>query len=70
VHWEITAARLSPASGGRTRIALSFRARSADETPRAKAVLGMLPRATEAADGWRRYRVTGTLDAPKLVGLK
>ena len=70
LHWELSSARLTPGIGARTRINVEMRARRLDDSPRAKAVLGLLPRATEDPDGWRRYRISGTLDAPKIVGLK
>ena len=70
VRWEVPAARVARASGARPRVTGELRARGIDDSPRAKAVLGLLPRATEADDGWRRYRVSGTLDSPKIVGLK
>jgi hypothetical protein len=70
LHWEVSGARLAPGSGSRTRINVDIRARRLDDSPRAKAVIGLLPRASEDAQGWRRYRISGTLDAPKIVGLK
>lgn len=70
VRWEVSDGRISFAASGRTRISAALKARPLDDTPRAKAVLGVLPRAGEDADGWRRYRISGTLDAPKVIGLK
>src|SRR6185503_17616942 len=70
LHWELAGGRLTPGTAARTRINVDLRARKVDDSPRAKAVLGLLPRAGEDANGWRRYRISGTLDAPRIVGLK
>lgn len=70
VEWQVTRARLGPRSTGSARISGDVRARRIDESPRSKAVIGLLPKAGEDAEGWRRYRVAGTLSAPKLIGLK
>jgi len=70
VAWEVTRARLSPAGEDRVRVNGEFRVRRNDESTRSKAIVGLLPKATEGDDGWRRYRVSGTLDAPRLIGLK
>ena len=70
VHWELSGGRLASGIAGRTRISAELKARTVDDTPRAKAMLGILPRAGEDAEGWRRYRISGTLDSPKIVGLK
>jgi hypothetical protein len=70
LRWEVSTARLSAGPGARIRVNAEMRARRLDDSPRAKAVLGLLPRATESPDGWRRYRISGTIDAPKIVGLK
>jgi type II secretion system protein N len=70
LHWELSGGRLTPGMASRTRINIDLRARRLDDSPRAKAMIGLLPRAGEDANGWRRYRITGTLDAPRIVGLK
>jgi type II secretion system protein N len=70
VHWELSNGRLAPGAAGRTRLSAEIKARAVDDTPRAKAMLGILPRAGTDAEGWRNYRVTGSLDSPKIVGLK
>jgi len=70
VHWEVSGGRLASGSAGRTRLAAELKAKAIDDTPRAKAMLGILPRAGQDDEGWRRYRISGTLDSPKLVGLK
>ena len=70
VHWELSQGRLTPGLGGKPRVVADLRAHRVDDSPRAKAILGVLPRAGEDAEGWRRYRITGTLDAPRVIGLK
>jgi hypothetical protein len=70
VEWQVSKARVGPRTAGSARVSVDVRARRIDESPRSKAVLGLLPRAAEDAEGWRRYRVSGTLSAPKLIGLK
>jgi type II secretion system protein N len=70
VHWDVSAARLAPGNTGRTRLSAELKARAVDDTPRAKAMIGILPRAGVDAEGWRSYRISGTLDSPKIVGLK
>jgi type II secretion system protein N len=70
VHWELSQGRVSRGPGGKPRVAVDLRARRVVDSPRAKAVLGIFPRAGEDSEGWRRYRITGGLDAPRIVGLK
>jgi type II secretion system protein N len=70
VRWELAQARLSQGPGSRTRVNAELRARRLDDSPRSKALLSLLPKATENAEGWRRYRISGTVDAPKVIGLK
>jgi hypothetical protein len=55
---------------GDTEVELEFRAKPVEETARAKAILGMLPRAEAGYDGWRRYRLTGHPGDFKLIGLR
>ncbi len=70
VEWRLTKGKLSPATSGETRLRCDLRARKVEDDARSKALLGLLPKAGEDRDGWRRYTLTGTLSAPKLVGLK
>jgi type II secretion system protein N len=65
-----TGGTIGPAKGARIPIAIDFKARTTDDSARAKAVLGMLPKATQKKDGWRQYRIKGTLQSPELIGLK
>jgi type II secretion system protein N len=70
VAWQLDSLRLTPSARGRARVAGRFRARTVNDSTRAKAVLAILPRAGEGRDGWRHYRLGGTLVAPELIGLK
>ena len=70
VKWEMAEFRLSQGPGARTRVNAELRARRLDDSPRSKALLSLLPRASENAEGWRRYRISGTVDEPKVIGLK
>jgi type II secretion system protein N len=70
IEWTFGTAKLTASPSGEVRISAELRARTVEETPRSKAILGMLPRAGTGNDGVRRYRISGTLSAPKLVGLK
>ena len=71
VEWRIdqlTVALAEPIVS--SRISGGFRGRRLDESVRSKAMLGLLPKATEQRDGWRRYRISGTAAQPRLVGLR
>ncbi len=70
VEWEVTGGRIGPAVGDTARINIELRARPVDESARAKAMLGLLPKAGTDPQGWRRYRLTGTLSTPRFIGLK
>lgn len=70
VEWEVTGGRVGPATRETARVNVELRARPADESARAKAMLGLLPKAGADPQGWRRYRLTGTLAAPRFIGLK
>ncbi len=69
VEWRVTKARLAPSAGSSPLILADLNARPADGSPRAKAIIGLMPKAGER-DGWRHYRISGTLDAPQIIGLK
>ncbi|MFP6625938.1 MAG: hypothetical protein VCA74_02605 [Deltaproteobacteria bacterium] len=70
IQWQVTRASLGPGPAGQTSLQADFRARRDDDSSRSRAVIAMLPKATEADDGWRRYRVHGTVEAPNLIGLR
>ena len=70
IHWRVVRGRLAAGEDGRPALRVDFEARRADDTLRSKAVLALLPRATETATGWRRYRLSGSLARPALIGLE
>ncbi|HYB97974.1 MAG TPA: type II secretion system protein GspN [Candidatus Limnocylindrales bacterium] len=70
VQWELTGATLKPADGDTEELRIDFRARMVEESPRANMLMGLLPKATADADGWRRYRLVTTAGGPKLIGLQ
>ncbi|RMF25110.1 MAG: type II secretion system protein GspN [Deltaproteobacteria bacterium] len=53
-----------------SRVSGSFRARRLDESVRSRAMIGLLPKATEHRDGWRQYRISGSTSQPRLLGLR
>lgn len=70
VVWELLGASLAPRDGDRPEVRVDFRARIAEDSARAKALIGLMPRAGEDAGGWRHYRVVGPLASMKLIGLQ
>ena len=70
VEWRVTSARLVGGQSGRVGVNASMQARRLNESGRSKAIIGLLPKAGESDDGWRKYRISGTLDAPKMIGLR
>ncbi len=70
IDWQLDSARLWHDGRGNWKNKTDFRARRLVDSPRAKLLLAMLPRATESAEGWRSYRLSGNLSSPKLIGLK
>ncbi len=71
VEWRIDQLTFVPAEPiASSRISGGFRGRRLDESVRSKAMLGLLPRATEHRDGWRRYKISGTAARLRLVGLR
>lgn len=69
VQWEVLSVEI-PGDGGKGGLRVAFRARAAGDGPRAKALLGLMPKAAEDASGWRNYRVVGSLAAPRVVGVE
>lgn len=69
VEWEVLAVEL-PGPGGRGGLRVDFRARIAQDGPRAKALVGLMPKAAVDGSGWRNYRVVGSLSAPRVVGVE
>jgi type II secretion system protein N len=70
VAWQLDSLRLTPIARGRARLVGRLRARTIDQSARAKAILAILPKAGNGRDGWRHYRLGGTLVAPEIIGLK
>jgi hypothetical protein len=70
VAWELTKGRAQLVPGRQVRINADLRVRRLDDSGRSKGILGMLPKSGEDSEGWRHYRLAGSLDAPRLIGLK
>lgn len=70
IDWQLTRGRVSRSSPDTLRIAAELRARATGKPSRAKAMFALLPKAAVAADGWRHYRIGGSLHAPTLIGLR
>lgn len=70
VRFEVRRGRLWENEELAPELDIYLRARPAEAGARAKAVIGLLPRAEEDEQGWRLYRITGTLDAPQIIGLR
>ncbi len=70
VVWELLGASLLADRGDAREVRIDFRARIEEDTPRAKALIGLMPKASEGAGGWRHFRVIGPLTSMKLIGLQ
>jgi type II secretion system protein N len=68
LQWETAAAKID-ISRSTPRIEVELRAKRLDDSARSKAILALLPKATEK-DGWRRYRIVGTTSSIQLAGIK
>jgi hypothetical protein len=68
VLWELVAATLPP-PGDRGGLRVDFRARQVEDNPRSRALLGLLPKGTADPAGWRNFRVTGSLNSPRVVAV-
>jgi type II secretion system protein N len=68
VEWEVLSVDL-PRPGDRGGLRVDFRARVAQDGPRAKALIGLMPKTAEDGSGWHNYRVVGSLSAPRLIGV-
>lgn len=66
VLWELLDVDL-PSRDRRSGLRIDFRTRQVEDTPRSRALVGLMPRATADASGWRNYRVVGTLASPRVV---
>ncbi len=68
VEWQLIGANL-PATGGKGALRVDFRARQVEDTPRSRALIGLMPRVAEDKGGWHNYRVTGSLASPRVVAV-
>jgi type II secretion system protein N len=68
VEWELLGGKL-PSADQRGGLSIDIRARQAEDTPRSRAVMGLMPKGTPDAGGWRNFRVTGSLAAPRVVAV-
>jgi type II secretion system protein N len=69
VEWQLLGGHI-PSSGDRGGLRIDLRARQVVEDPRSRALIGLLPKAARDADGWHNYRVTGSLQSPKFIGVQ
>jgi type II secretion system protein N len=69
VEWAIPKGRLASSPNGSVTIEAELKARRVDDSARSKAIVGLLPRAREL-DGWRTYKISGPVSAPKFLGLR
>jgi type II secretion system protein N len=70
VEWVLSRGRIASSQNGAVTITAELKARRVDDSPRSKAVLGLLPRATEKDDGWRTYKINGPVSQPQILGLR
>lgn len=68
VEWQVLGASLPP-SDGKGGLRIDFRARQVEDNPRSRALIGLMPKTSVDAGGWRNYRVTGSLASPRVVGV-
>ncbi|MFN2426400.1 MAG: hypothetical protein ABR587_08135 [Candidatus Binatia bacterium] len=68
VEWQLVGAKLPPADS-RTGLRIDFRARQVEDNPRARALIGLMPKVAPDAAGWRNYRVTGSMSSPRLLAI-
>lgn len=68
VEWEVVGGSL-PSAGSKNGLRIDFRARQVEDTPRSRALIGLMPRAPADGNGWHNYRVTGSLASPRVIGV-
>ena len=68
VRWELLGATL-PSSDARGGLKVDFRARQVEDNPRSRALIGLMPKTTVGADGWHNFRVVGSMNSPRVIGL-
>lgn len=69
IEWRLSKGRIFTVAPGAIRLAAEIRARATGGSARAKAVFALLPKTGAGPDGWRHYRIGGSLQAPTLIGL-
>lgn len=69
VEWEVLGGKL-PSAASKNGLRIEFRARPVGDTPRARALIGLMPKAPADTGGWHNYRVTGSLAAPRVIGVE
>lgn len=69
VEWQLLAAQL-PTGDPKGAVRIDFRARQVDDGPRSRALMGLMPRAAQDGNGWRSYRVTGSMASPRVIGIE
>jgi len=70
VLWELLGGSLSSGRSGQREVRIDLRARVNEDTPRAKAMIGLMPKAGEDSNGWRHFRVIGPVTSMKVIGLQ
>ncbi|MFT4570706.1 MAG: hypothetical protein ACI8TX_001363 [Hyphomicrobiaceae bacterium] len=70
VAFEVLAGKAWEGLRAKPEIEFEFRARPIEQAARAKAIIGILPRAEPDYDGWRRYKISGRVDNLKMIGLR
>jgi len=68
VEWQLVGATL-PTGDSRGGLRVDFRARQVDDGPRSRALIGLMPKASPDGNGWRNYRVTGSVASPRVVAV-
>lgn len=68
VEWELLGAKL-PAPGERGNLRVDFRVKQVEDTPKSRALIGLMPKGSVDSKGWRNFRVTGTLAQPRVVAV-
>lgn len=66
VEWQLVGATL-PSADSRGGLRVDFRARQVDDGPRSRALIGLMPKTNADGNGWRNYRVTGSLASPRVI---
>jgi type II secretion system protein N len=69
VRWEVVGATIPP-SRTASGLSVDFRAKQVEDTPRSRALIGLMPKTTPDAGGWHNYRVTGSLRSPRVVAVR